>query len=1329
MLKLLLLPVLILLQLTAISQQQQPLFNHQQWYRTDDGLPQGFITGIVQDRQGFIWAGTLDGVVRFDGKTFKTFRNDPADSTSLSSSRTGRFTMDENGKILVLSFERGTMDELDPETGRARRLGNFFSKTGFYNSTYIQRGPGARWTYFYGGLTGQVDTTRFQKIPFIPPGGLRKGEVFLDIPLKAKEGEWLLPSNEALYFLDKDFKVTHSDTFPHLFPNQPALGATRGNSCFVTLHGSRMVITTSSMLYLWDIRLRQLTALKMPDSVSQEFRSELAVGHDGLLYMVRFDKVYRMETDNQFTLVWQNTLQPGRRITSMLIDRSGVLWLGLNAAGIVKVTLESVPFSSSGSKAPFHKEVLSLLGVPAKDLVAIGDDKFGAYMFRYTPDSEGGYFFNYRFQIGNGTHLYHFANGNMTELPLPIPAGRPNILTLSGLHCDANGGLYAYDETYSRLLHWAKNSQTPAIQELPKDSFPVTRVWGWGSDMVAVAGSLWLSTNGSGLYQIKDGKVLQWLRPESKGTQLPAGLSDLCIDPLDSNFIWVGSLGSGMFRLNRLNGSIQNITMQQGLPNNTVYGIVPDKMGNLWVSTNKGIARYDPRTGTVHGFEKSDGLPGNEYNRSHHFYFPDGRIAFGGTEGMVVFNPADFRVPANTANTNLQLTSIEINGKEQLFGAAGSLLDTPLSRLSVMYLPYNRNFVTIEFASLLFNDPQKIRYRYRLLGVEEEWNEAGNTRMARYTQLRPGTYTFQVNATGFDGRYTTQVKELKFIVQPPFWATWWAWLFYIVLATTCCWLGFRYYQKRRAEKALQLAEHLEAERLKELDTMKEQFFSNITHELRTPITLISAPLEQLSQEGDLSNKAQQMVATAQSNSERLLRLINQILDINKIEAGHLKLQETTGEPALFFAGCVEKFAVRAVEKGVSLSSDLSAISGYYLFDREKWETIIFNLLGNALKFTPPGGNVMLQASVKQQTQTEDLLLVRVSDTGVGIAASELEQVFNRYYQAGSKSMQYHGTGIGLALVKDLVQLMRGTITAESEPGLGTTFNLSIPVQKSDGKTAVALPAIENLRGSEKDLGGVMDDAPQKELKGSEKLVLLVEDNDELRSYISNTLAANYKVITATNGREGREKMLAEMPDLVVSDMMMPVMDGVEFCRICKKDTRTAHVPFVLLTSRASQDAKLEGLGSGADDYVTKPFNISELQLRLGNLLNQQQRQRQYWEQQMNLQSPDIPAANDPFLEELYLQIEKRLDDSELGVDSLARQMGLSQSSLNRKLKVLTGTSANDLVRTYRLKKAAGFISAGHDISQAAYMTGFTSPSYFTQRFKEFFGKTPSNYLS
>ncbi|MES2778146.1 MAG: ATP-binding protein [Bacteroidota bacterium] len=1309
----------------GFSQEQPPLFNHQQWYKIEDGLPQGFITGIVQDKQGFIWAGTQDGVVRFDGKNFRTFRHDPADSTSLSGNSAGRFTIDENGKILVLSIERGTMDELDPETGYCKHLGDFFKKAGFYNSAYIQKGIDGKWMYFNNGQTGWIDPAQAKRIPFAPPGGLAQDESFFGMPLKWKDGQWLLPSSRALYFLDDHFKVTRKDVFPQILSNPPIPDG-NGLSDFVAMPGNRLALMTASTLYTWDIKNRQLISLTLPEAGGREYRCKLQVGHDGLLYMVRFDKVYRLEANNQFTLIWKNTLQPGRQITSMLIDRSGVLWLGLDAAGLVKVTLQSMPFSTAGAADPFHKNVLRMLAGPGAQLGSAINDPLGAYMFRWAPDQQGGYFLGYPNKANSTSSLFHFINGKMMELHLP-PA-EENACRISGLCCTPAGETWAYDENFSRILHWGKDETMGTILDLPRDSFPATRVWSWGGDLMAAGGSLWLTTNGSGLYQLKDGKVVRWIRPESKPAGLPANLSDICPDPADSNFFWVGSLGSGMFRINRLSYSVQNITMKEGLPNNTVYSIVPDKMGNLWVSTNNGIARFDPRTGIVHSFEKNDGLPGNEYNRAHNFRFPDGRIAFGGTEGTVVFDPADFKLPANMVNTNLQLTAISVNGKEQVLGASGSLLDTALSRKSILRLPYNRNFVSIEFVSLLFNDPQKIRYRYRLLGVEEEWNEAGHTNVARYTQLRPGTYTFQVNATGFDGRYTADIKELKIVVSSPFWASWWAWISYALIAIGGGWLWFRYYQKRRAEKARQIAEHQEAERLRQLDAMKEQFFSNITHELRTPITLITAPLEQLSRKPGLDSDVQQLVATAQNNSDRMLRLINQILDINKMDAGYLKLQETIGEPALFFAACVEKFRARATEKSIRLNSDFSAIAGTYLFDHEKWETILFNLLSNALKFTPAGGSVTMTVSA-DETSSENLVMMELSDTGIGIAGSELAHVFDRYYQAGSQARRYDGTGIGLALVKELVQLMGGTIAVDSEPGKGTSFILSIPMKKAGDKPHTELSPIPNLPGPEKDLLSLGQEPLQNEPTVSDKIVLIVEDNDELRSYITSTLAPSYKVINAANGAEGREKMLAEMPDLVISDMMMPVMDGVEFCRLCKADGRTAHIPFVLLTSRASQDAKLEGLGSGADDYLTKPFNITELQLRLANLLDQQQRLRQYWEQQLNLQTPAIPAAADPFVQDLYHFIDERLDDSALDVEAMARQMGLSLSSLNRKLKALTGTSPNDLVRTYRLKKAAGLLTAGHDISEVAYMTGFTSPSYFTRRFKEFFGKTPSSYLS
>jgi signal transduction histidine kinase/DNA-binding response OmpR family regulator len=848
---------------------------------------------------------------------------------------------------------------------------------------------------------------------------------------------------------------------------------------------------------------------------------------------------------------------------------------------------------------------------------------------------------------------------------------------------------------------------------LDKESMKTMEV----ADARFIGGYIWIATSNHGLLQYEGTKrINQFAGPLTKGI-MPKTLTEICPDPVDKNRFWIGSRGGGLILWDVKKGLQRIYTVEDELPNNTIYCILPDKAGKIWCSTNKGIFRFDAATGQVHAFEKTDGLPGNEFNRAHKFAFPDGRLAFGGLDGYTIFNPADFNFNNKKAAVPVLLTGLQVNNQPQDNNNTNSLIKEPLGSLSFIELPYNKNNLRFEFAALLFNQQQKTKYRYQLKGADEDWIENGTLNVASYAALRPGNYTFRMNATGINGLWSDTIKEIGIVIHPPFWATWWARLIYVFMAIGLIRWYF-IFRERQLKTAQNLAfEKREALRLREVDELKDRFFSNITHEFRTPLTLIITPLEKLQQDTSLSAAAISTVKTAQRNSKQLLRLINEFLDFSKLNDGQLKLKLSTGELDLFTADCVHLFEASAKEKNIDLQFSTLGIAGFYLFDEDKWEKIVSNLLSNALKFTPPNGTV----SVSLSSLTNDIVQLEVKDSGPGIPADQHEKIFTRFYQVDDSAVRnYGGTGIGLSLVKELTELMQGKIELESKPGEHTSFLVSIPLKKLNANEILPVTSTSII---EKQMVAI----DEKNLP----LLLVVEDNDELRSFLVEAMRHHYRVIEAADGLKAWDIILEELPDIVISDVMMPGQDGFDLCKICKADQRTAHIGFILLTSKAAHDARLKGLGTGADDYITKPFNLQELELRTANLLLLQQKQRVWLQAQLVTNAPDvaIPAVTDPFLLQLYQEMDSKLDDAELGVDYLSRTMAMSRSTLNRKLKSLLDISTNDLIRQYRLQKAAGLISSGLDISTAAYQVGFSSPSYFSQCFKEKYGLTPSDYIS
>ena len=1312
--------------ISALVYAQEPLFSHQKWYRVEDGLPQSFVVDVHQDEQGFIWAATRDGLARFDGKAFKVWRSDPKDPRTLAGNVALEMFKLQNGRF-ILTFQGNAVDEFDPVTGKVRHLASDHA-----TAKYFQKGrrfvfPKSNQWFYHEEMArglGRIDIDHPEKNIFYNASNvLQHGDSIVGSFLH-RDGRLWMVSPMGIYQVDSiGSKV---DWFPFQDPQDMAKPY-RVRAAEVFLAWEKwLVISALDALFFWNIQTRELKKIPLvPLSFSQyRFPSHFQVDSSGFLYFRQGTGVYRMdESLTSLSLVWENKLVPGRAITGCMVDRTGTLWVGIDAAGLVKVNLKTMPLTSMAYTGTFHQTVLQLQGfspssIPPRWL----DARYGSYYFRYGYAPDKKLFLTYSFGTPIGDRQLFVAE-NRRMIPLPMPAGESETY-FRGISFEPSGGIYAYNENRHELYYWRTRENFPLIKRIQGlDSLGSFDV----ADAKWIDGILWLSTYGAGLLKIKDEKVVAHFSEGNSGAfNMPANLTAINPDPSDKDILWMGSLGGGLIKMHREKGIMRIMTTEDGLPNNTVYCLENDSLGNIWLSTNNGLVRFTPSTGGMHVFYKSDGLPGNEFNRSHSMRLQDGRLAFGGPDGLVVFDPDDYEPPSGRFETRLTITGIEVNGKLLNEQTDSNLLKMPVSRLEAIELRYNQNFLGVSFAALLFNEPQNIKYRYRLLPDEKEWNESGNNSYARYTQLRPGKYTLEMNATGLDGNWSEEIKQLAIRVKPPIWRTWYAWILYVLVAAGL----IRYFIRSRLRilrASQKLAYELrEADRLRELDKMKEAFFANITHELRTPLTLIKVPLDELARDENLPAPARKTIETARRNSQSLLRLINQLLDINKLESGQMKVVENVGEPRLFVAQCLQPFESGALARKLEFQTNLLGMEGHWFFDADKWEKIIFNLLSNAIKFTPEGGKIQFDMEEMPDNNGSARVKISVTDTGIGMTEQELDKIFDRFFRSQTAEMHYSGTGIGLALVKEITRLLDGEIMVESNPGKGTKFTLILPARQ----------AIGELEAKESGMGiGFQNDDAARVNKGTEPVVipgisiLLAEDNEDLRSFLQESLQEKYVVEVVSNGMDAWKRAKSTMPDILITDMMMPKMDGTELCQRVKEDLTTSHIPIIMLTSRAANEARLIGRGAGADVYLTKPFELEELKLCIRNLADMQERQRRRWQTGMLDQSSNIPGPADEFSSRLYEFVEENLDEPNLGVEQLAGKMGMSRSTLNRKLQTIIGLSANDFIRQYRLKKASSLLLSGFDVSQVAYRTGFSSPSYFTLRFREFFGKTPSEFIS
>ncbi|MBK7425587.1 MAG: response regulator [Saprospiraceae bacterium] len=830
--------------------------------------------------------------------------------------------------------------------------------------------------------------------------------------------------------------------------------------------------------------------------------------------------------------------------------------------------------------------------------------------------------------------------------------------------------------------------------------------------------------------------------------------------------LWIGTKGGGINCLDLGSEKFSHLTSDQGLPNNVVYGILADDEGNLWCSSNRGLAKLNistPGQYQITPFTAGDGLQSNEFNTQAFYKAADGELLFGGVNGINHFFPKDLQFKSKAPE--VYIIGLKVNYLPLKFSTTDKQAKIPIEFLDKLELDYTRNNLSFEFAAMDFTDPNKNQYRYQLLPIEKKWIRPSNERFAHYTHLAPGSYTFRVQGSNSVGIWNESPVEMTIIISPPWWFSNPAYILYTLFLGIIIWQFWRF-QLNRIKLKEQLAFELrEAERLKDLEQLKTNFFNNVTHEFRTPLSLILEPARQILSKTE-DPEIRKNATHVESNSLRLLNMINQLLDLAKLESKSIGLELRHGNLTELLQNTIHSFTPLAEKLGVSLTLTIKKDIPLFFFDAGKTELIINNLISNALKFTPGSGNVevIIDHSTpnvnESHSSPHSLVSIKVKDTGTGIPPDELEKIFQRFYQvSGSTNSQLHselkqpeimgssmngshktainpGTGIGLALSKEFAELMGGGISVESEPGIGSCFNFSLPMREINSATTHPL-----MKESDHFVSSIES---QNELKFSPTenaefpLALVIEDNPELRQFISQSIQKNWKVEEACDGEEGIQKAIELIPDIIVSDLMMPKKDGYEVCNTLKNHELTSHIPVILLTARANIDSKLAGLRTGADDYLTKPFHTEELLLRMSNLL-EMRRKLQARFSNMNPDIFKIDGTNNPtelspldneFLRRFIDILQENIEDENFGVEEFAHKMFISRSQLHRKLKALTDQNATDFIRDFRLEKAMEMLQDQEvQVNEVASRIGYSNVKYFSTIFKAKYGISPSQVNS
>jgi signal transduction histidine kinase/ligand-binding sensor domain-containing protein/DNA-binding response OmpR family regulator len=1350
------LPVLFSL---AVSAQTKPV--HFTSITSKDGLLSNSINAILKDRQGLMWFATDDGLYKFDGTNFTVYRNRPGDSASLRANEILALHEDAQGNLWI-GTSGGGLSLFD-------RRQDVFSHFPFTNIQGLTRNAVIRsicsdnqgniWiAQFQGVYVLDPATKNISKLELTGKDGFPIKTTLISLFVDSKQRVWIA-TDDGLFVYNRASKTFRQ--FVHDDQNKSGISSNKVRVISEDGSGNIWVGTVDGLCLMQSDERSFITFRHIPGNgstlsdnsinfITPDTEGQLWIGtNDGLsVFNLRQQTftVYRHEKGNMHSL-------SAKIIKSAYIDKEGIYWFGTYRGGINKydknITFFGIKPSSAFEEDVIGSSIISSFAEGENDLVFVG--------------TEGG--------------LYEFNRKNKQVKPSSRLKNKfaqlPVILSLLKTRDNK-----LYIGTFAQGIIIA-DIATGAVQQLKRGPAPYNLN---SNDIFCIAadskGHIWVGTNGEGVNVLFNNKVIERYMPvgssaTAKAKLLPvngyiraiaedadgniwigshgAGLaifnptdgkwtvynkdnSQLASDKIQSFLcdskgkMWVGTFGGGLSLFDKAKKQFITFSEQDGLQNTTIYKIVEDAQGRIWFSTNTGISSYDTTRKKFRSFTSYNGVQHSNFIHGSGIRLSDGELLFGGQEGFNYFNPASLTVNRNVPT--VILTDLKISNKSVEPGN-NSAIKEHISVAREIRLAYKQNFA-LSFVALNYTIPKQNNYAYKLEGFDKDWNYTGPLNTASYTNLDPGQYVFHVKASNNDGLWSESETLIHIYVRPPFWRTTYAYILYVLaFGGLLLYIRHRGISKLRQQFALE-TEREQARRLRELDQLKLKFLTNLSHDFRTPISLIMGPVDQLMRDGNVEGRYDKL-NMIKRNARRLLNLVNQLLDFRKMEEHELKLQLSKGDLISFVKEVTESFRDMSERKQINFvfKSDIAKMDA--LFDHDKIERVLFNLLSNAFKFTLSGGTIGVEIFKSAiDTPENNLVSIKVTDTGIGIPKDKQEKIFERFFQNHSaSSILNQGTGIGLSITKEFIKMHGGEIDVESEPGKGTVFTIQLPLIQ------LTEPVVENQSAETTQLHDEPGPIPSPAQSEKEALagaipILLVEDNEDFRFYLKDNLRNNYKVLEAANGKEGWQKALASHPQLIVSDISMPEMDGIELVKKLKSDKRTSHIPVILLTALTGDEQQIKGLETGANDYITKPFNFEVLGAKIKSLLELKSTFKSTYTKQIKVLSPEmtIESTDEKLLQEIVSYLETNLTNPQLSVEGLSKKIGMSRSSLYTKLLELTGQTPVEYIRSFRLEKAVVLMQKSNmTIAEIAYQVGFTTPNYFTKAFKKQFNMLPSEYIT
>lgn len=1312
----------------------------------NEGLSQSTVFSIDQDKRGNMWFATYDGVNKYDGYAFTVYQHNEDDPNSIANDISRIVKTDSQGRVWI-----GTRDGLSRYDEEKDIFQNFFYEK---NGKHLQ-------------VNGIEEISPEQLLISTPEGLIMfdiKESKFIDdsfsTAMHKTIASTLYRQGDQIYIgTSTDGLYTYSITQKTFEKVIPILGTKQIQAILQQSPTRIWVATEGAGLFLINPKTKEiknyLHSPSNPKSISSNYIRSLAMDSQNRLWIGTFNdlNIYHEGTDS-FASYSSNPVENGslsqRSVRSIFMDSQGGMWLGTYFGGLNYYhpirnrfkNIRNIPYKNSLSD-----NVVSCIVEDKDKNLWIGTNDGGLNL--YNPITQR--FTSYTLQedesargIGSNNIKAVYVDEKKSLVYIGTHAGGLSILhrnsgqvenfnqrnsqlvneNVYAILPDGEGNLWL--GTLSALVRFNPEQRSFTTIEKEKDGTPVvskqiTTLFRDSHKRLWIGGEEGLSVFKQEGLDIQKASIL----PVSNVTKLFTN----CIYEASNGIIWVGTR-EGFYCFNEKDKQIKRYNTTNGLPNNVVYGILEDSFGRLWLSTNRGISCFNPETEKFRNFTESDGLQSNQFNTASYCRTSVGQMYFGGINGITTFRPE--LLLDNPYTPPVVITKLQLFNKVVRPDDETGILTKNISETKSITLKSWQTAFSIEFVVSNYISGQHNTFAYKLEGYDKEWYYLTDSRTVSYSNLPQGTYQFLVKAANSDGKWNPIPTALEIIVLPIWYKTWWALLIFFATFAGFITFVFRFFWMRKSMEAQLEIERRDKEHQEEINQTKMRFFINISHELRTPLTLILTPLQEIINK--ISDRwTRNQLEYIQRNANRLLHLVNQLMDYRRAELGVFELKAKKGNAHQLIQDNFLFYDKLARHKKITYTLHSELEDKEVLFDANYLELIVNNLLSNAFKYTESGQSITV--TLKEEN---GWLLLQVSDTGIGIPINKQGKIFERFYQIESEHV---GSGIGLSLVQRLIELHHGRIELDSEENKGSTFSVYLPQDLSVYKPSEL--ASNNEQNEEEQVYSTNSKAmyfidtekvENESVESGDKkrgTILIVEDNNEIRRYLSNGLADLFNTLEAGNGEEALEKLKDNEVDVIVTDVMMPVMDGIKLCKNVKQNIRTCHIPVIILSAKTDIKDQMEGLQMGADDYIPKPFSLAILTTKIQNMMRTRRRMLDKYAKSLEVEPEKITfnAMDEALLKRAMAIVEKNMDNIEFSTDEFAREMNMSRSNLHLKLKAITGESTIDFIRKIRFNEAAKLLKDGrYTVAEVSTMVGFNTPSYFATSFKKYFGCLPTEYI-